>query len=87
MEAINAARYPYIFIAAPYCGKPVRDPGEYYVLGTFEVVKKMVDRLESIVTYLSTGFILQFLLLCGCTKKILLLLGPFRSTGRYFLLK
>ena len=33
-------------------------------------------------TYLSTGCILQFLLLCGFTKKILLLLGTRRSTGR-----
>ena len=33
-------------------------------------------------TYLSTGCILQFLLLCGFTKKILLLLGTCRSTGR-----
>ena len=50
LKAINAARYPYTFIAAPYCGKPVRDPGEYYVSDTFDVVKKMVNRLESIVS-------------------------------------
>ena len=39
------------------------------------------------VTYISTGCIIQFLSLCGCTKKILLLFGPCRSTGREFLLK
>ena len=50
LKAINAARYPYTFIAAPYSGKPVGGPGEYHVSGTFEVVKKMVDRLESIVS-------------------------------------
>ena len=50
LKAINAARYPYTFIAAPYCGKPVGDPGEYYVSDTFDVVKKMVNRLESIVS-------------------------------------
>ena len=50
LKAINAARYPYTFIAAPYCGKPVGDPGEYYVSGTLEVVKKMVGRLESNVS-------------------------------------
>ena len=50
LKAINAAHYPYTFITAPYCGKLVRDPGEYYVSGTFEIVKKMIDRLESIVS-------------------------------------
>ena len=74
LKAINAARYPYTFITAPYCGKLVGDPGEHDVFGTFEVVKKMVYRLESIVSLArrNTSFnrcILQFLLLCGCTKK------------------
>ena len=50
LKAINAARYPYTFIAAPYCGKLIRNPREYYVSGTFEVVKKMVHRLESVVS-------------------------------------
>jgi len=50
LKAINAARYPYTFIAAPYCGKPVGDSGEHYVSGTFEVVKKMVDRLQTVVS-------------------------------------
>ena len=48
LEAINAARYPYTFITATYCGKPVGDSGEHDVSGTFEVVKKIVYRLESI---------------------------------------
>ena len=50
LKAINAASYPYTFTAAPYCGKPVGDPGEYYARGTSEIVKKMVDRLKSIVS-------------------------------------
>jgi len=50
LKVINAARYPYTFNAAPYCGKPVGDTGEHYVSGTFEVVKKMVDRLESVIS-------------------------------------
>ena len=50
LKAINAARYPYTFIAAPYFGKPVGDPREYFVSGKFEVVNKIIDCLESIVS-------------------------------------
>ena len=50
LKAINAARYPYTFIAAPYSGKPVGDPGEHYVCGTGEIVKQMVERLETVVS-------------------------------------
>ena len=50
LKAINVAHYPYTFIAAPYFGKPVRDPGEYYVSGKFEVVNKIIDCLEPIVS-------------------------------------
>ena len=51
LKAINAAYYPcnpLLLINAP--GKAVEDPEEYYVFGTLEVVKKMVDHLESIVS-------------------------------------
>jgi hypothetical protein len=37
---INAARYPYTFIASPYCGKPTEDGGKYYVQGTEGIVNK-----------------------------------------------
>ena len=50
LKALNAARYQCTFIAATYCGKPVGNPGEYYVSDTFEVVKKMLNRVESIVS-------------------------------------
>ena len=68
LKAIDAPCYPYTFIAAPRCGKSVEDPGEYYVFGTFEVVKKKVDRFESIVTLAGRNIsfdscLLQFLLL------------------------
>ena len=33
-KSINDARYPYTFIATPYCGKPVSGVGPYYVQGT-----------------------------------------------------
>ena len=44
-KAINAARYPYTFIASPYCGKPTEDGGKYYVQGTEAIVKQMIERL------------------------------------------
>ena len=92
LKAINAARYPYTFIAAPYCGKPVGDPGEYYVSGTFEVVQKMVGRLESVVSLTGRSisfdrFYTSIPLALWLYQKIVLLLGPCRSTGREILLK
>ena len=33
-KSVNAARYPYTFISAPYTGKPVDGDGPYYVQGT-----------------------------------------------------
>ena len=92
LKAIDAPCCPYTFIAAPRCGKPVEDPGEYYVFGTFEVVKEKVDHFESIVTLagrnisfdrLYTSIPLAFRLY----QKIFFLLKPCRSTGREFLLK
>ena len=50
LKAINAAHYPYTFIAAPYSGKPVGDPGEHYVCGTGEIVKQMVEHLDTVVS-------------------------------------
>jgi hypothetical protein len=44
-KAINAARYPYTFIASPYCGKSTEDGGKYYVQGTEAIVKQMIERL------------------------------------------
>jgi hypothetical protein len=46
-KSINAARYPYNFIAAPYSGKPVEEGGDYYVQGTEEIVKYLIERLEN----------------------------------------
>ena len=47
-KSINAARYPYTFIATPYCGKPVSGVGPYYVQGTENIVKYLVERLSKI---------------------------------------
>ncbi|XP_057296254.1 piggyBac transposable element-derived protein 1-like [Hydractinia symbiolongicarpus] len=50
LKAINAARYPYTFLAAPYSGKPQGDPGIYYVPGTEEIVKYMIKQLSNVVS-------------------------------------
>ena len=50
LKSINAARYPYTFIATPYCGKPKEDPDDYYVSGTESIVKQIVTRLENVVS-------------------------------------
>jgi hypothetical protein len=50
LKAINAARYPYTFNAAPYCGKPEVDGGQYYVQGTEGIVKYMIEQLETVVS-------------------------------------
>jgi len=50
IKAINAAEYPYIFIGAPYAGKPVGAPCEYFVSGTEEIVKQLVGRLDASVS-------------------------------------
>lgn len=42
-KAINDARFPYNYFATPYCGKPVEEGGVFYVQGTENLVKYMVD--------------------------------------------
>ena len=49
-KSINASRYPYSFVSAPYCGKPVGEPTEEYKPGTFEVTKHMVSKLQRYTT-------------------------------------
>ena len=45
-KSINAARYPYTFIAVPYSGKPVGEAGDFYISGCDETVKSLIARLE-----------------------------------------
>ena len=45
-KSINASCYPYSFVPAPYCGKPVGEPIEEYKPGTFEITKHMVSKLQ-----------------------------------------
>lgn len=45
-KSINATRYPYTFITAPYSGKPVGDAGEFYISGCDEIVKSLISGLE-----------------------------------------
>ena len=46
-KSINAARYPYNFVAAPYSGKPVEEGGAYYIQGTEGIVKYLIERKQS----------------------------------------
>ena len=45
-KSINAARYPYTFVTAPYAGKPQEEGGEYYFPGTENITKYLIDRLD-----------------------------------------
>ena len=49
-KSINASHYPYSFVSAPFCGKPVGEPTEEYKPGTFEVTKHMVSKLQRYTT-------------------------------------
>ena len=49
-KSINASRYPYSFVSAPYCGKPVGEPTGEYKPGTFEVTKHLVSKLQRYTT-------------------------------------
>ena len=49
-KSINASRYPYSFVSAPYCGNPVGGPTEECKPGTFEVTKHMVSTLQRYTT-------------------------------------
>jgi len=47
--SINAARYLYTFVTAPYCGKlNDKENTEYYVCGTADIVKHLVSRLSNV---------------------------------------
>lgn len=45
-KSINGARYPYTHQTIVYSGKPVEEPNEYYVAGTIEYIKRLVDTLS-----------------------------------------
>ena len=49
-KRINASHYPYSFVSAPYCGKPVGEPTEEYQPSTFEVTKHTVSKLQQYTT-------------------------------------
>ena len=49
-KSINELRYAYLFVSAPYCRKPVREPTKEYKPGTFEVTKHMVSELQRYTT-------------------------------------
>ena len=46
-KSINAARYPYTFVTAPYAGKPENEDGaEYYFPGTENITEHLIERLD-----------------------------------------
>ena len=44
-KSINCARYPYTYQAHIYAGKPEGDPNEFYVSGTDNYIKFLVNKL------------------------------------------
>ena len=46
-KSINSARYPYTHHTHVYCGKPEGDPTDFYVSGTINYVKFLVEKLSS----------------------------------------
>ena len=44
-KSINSARYPYTHQTHVYCGKPVDEPTEHYVSGTYNYITYLVDKL------------------------------------------
>ena len=49
-KSINAARFPYTFVTAPYAGKPNKEESEYYQPDTETVTKYLVNRLNQAQT-------------------------------------
>ena len=45
LKSVNAVNYCYTFIAAPYCGKPSRNPTSLFVTGTKNIVKYLITKL------------------------------------------
>ena len=45
-KSINAARYPYTYITAPYAGKPQEEGGKFYFPGTETITKHLVSTLH-----------------------------------------
>ena len=45
-KSINAAKYPYTYITAPYAGKPQEEGGKFYFPGTETITKHLVSTLH-----------------------------------------
>ena len=49
LKSINAAQIPYTFLSTVYAGRPVGEPGPYYIKGITATVKAMVEQLSRFV--------------------------------------
>ena len=45
-KSLNSARYPYTYISHVYCGKPAREPDDFYVTGIYNYITSLVSNLE-----------------------------------------
>ena len=48
-KSVNGVTYPYTFVTTVYAGKPAVGDGEYYIQGVENIVKHMVEKLDSAV--------------------------------------
>eukprot|EP00112_Aurelia_sp_Birch-Aquarium-sp1_P019687 Seg4924.2 transcript_id=Seg4924.2/GoldUCD/mRNA.D3Y31 product="PiggyBac transposable element-derived protein 2" protein_id=Seg4924.2/GoldUCD/D3Y31 len=46
-KSINDARYPYTYTSAVYAGKPEAGQGPHYISGTENIVKHLIEKLQS----------------------------------------
>lgn len=68
-KSINAARYPYTFVTAPYAGKPQEEGGNYYFPGTENITRHLIDRLDGKQTFHLTASTPRSRLLPGCSRR------------------
>ena len=45
-KSINAVQYPYTFRSVVYSGKPVGEPGPYYISGIMPIVQSLITKLS-----------------------------------------
>ena len=45
-KSINCSRYPYTYQSHVYCGKPESEPNQFYIAGTNNYIKFLVEKLN-----------------------------------------
>jgi len=56
-KSINAVRYSYTFTSLPYCGKPIDESSPFYISGTENAAKHLVENLEKHVDLQGRNFL------------------------------